>query len=682
MWCAVLAVLCSGPCFAADPLVATRSLQQAKQQAAAQPKPPLISRETLMRQPEIDNVQLAPNGRYLSFLKRNQQHADVWLQEVATGQRFRVLPDVRGVENAWSGDGRRLWLADEQGLAVVDSTDRKAKRILRWDGARKQRYWGVDARAPAYALVSETIQHNGALSYRYLLVDANGKTRLLHASALPLRKVLLGKDGRLAFAAAYDGPHYDTVIRQYTPSGVRELARCIGIETCDPVAYSAQRGELWMLSNSREDKLALRRWQSSNGRWQTVHRDPAGIVDADDLLWNAVREDWLAIAYYRDHRHWYGNGVGTQANMATLKRHLPNANLRLASSANGRVWLVRAQQANWPIARHFLYLPDRDRLHRLFARDDAALKLPPSQHLATAQPVSWRASDGMLLHGYVYLPRGVALAKAPLIAWLHGGPFGRLEDNYDARMQLLANRGYVVFLPNFRASTGYGLRYIRAAQGDVGNGRVLKDALDGLDFLLAQGVGHRDRQAVMGHSFGGYASLLAVSHYPTRFRFAFAGAAGTDYGWMKQWQVDNESEALRGDGPPVALSFPHHGLPFANPAWRQKMRRESPLTAVSKLRVPIYLWAGAKDDRVPIKSVVHYASEAERRGKSLTLLIDPDAGHNPQRLHSAEAWLFLMERAADRHFGGGVTPASPDLNAFLRRQLRIDTLDLLNSSTK
>lgn len=668
----LLAVLLSVPCFAADPVAATRdALQQARQRAATQSRPPLIPRDLLIRQPEIGIVRLAPDGRYLSFLRRREDRTDVWLQEVATGKRFAILPDVRGVDHAWSGDGRRLWLADAQGLAVVDSADRKARRILKWDSARKQRYWGVDARAPAYALISEEIRRNGATRYRYLLVDAGGKARLLHESVLPLQRVLLTGDGRLAFAAAYDGPRYDTVIRQYTATGVRELARCVGIETCDLAGYNAQRGELWMLAHAGEDKLALRRWQARTGRWQTVHRDPAGIADADALLWNAVRGDWQAIAYYRDRRHWYGNDA--QAHLDALQRRLPDANLQLSSSANGRVWLVRAQQANWPIARHFLYQPERDRLHRLFARDDAALQLPDTQHLATAQPVSWRASDGMLLHGYVYLPHGVALAKAPLIAWLHGGPFGRLEDNYDARMQLLANRGYVVFLPNFRASTGYGLRYTRAAQGDVGNGRVLKDVIDGLDFLLAQGIGHRDRQAVMGHSFGGYASLLAVSHYPTRFRFAFAGAAGTDYGWMKQWQVDNESEALRSEGPPVALGFPQHGLPFADAAWRRKMQRESPLASVSKLRVPIYLWAGAKDDRVPIKSVAHYAGEAQRHGKRLTLLIDPESGHNPQQLLNAEAWLFLLERAADRHFGGGVTPASPELDAFLRRHVRIDT---------
>ncbi len=286
-------------------------------------------------------------------------------------------------------------------------------------------------------------------------------------------------------------------------------------------------------------------------------------------------------------------------------------------------------------------------------------------------PVSYRARDGMLLHGYVLLPPGIAPAKAPLVAWLHGGPIAREFDEYNGAMQLLANRGYAVFVPNFRASAGYGLNYILSAKGDVGNGRVLADIIDGMDFLLAEGVGDRRKQAVMGMSFGGYASLLAISHHPSRFRFAFAGAPPTEYGWIKQWQADND-EAIRGEGPPVSLQFTQLGFRYKDPAWREKMRRESPLALVSALRAPAYIWAGARDDRVPLKSVVHYVGAARRLGKPLTLLIDPDAGHTPGTQLGTEASLYMIELAAHRHFGGGLSPVSPELATFLRRNVRMD----------
>ena len=410
----------------------------------------------------------------------------------------------------------------------------------------------------------------GAERHRYLSVDAQGKTRLLLEAAWPLRSALLNADGDLAFAAAFDGPRYETVIRQYTAAGPRELLRCGSLEECRLVGYNQAQQTLWLLSRHDEDKLALRRWRQESGRWETMHRDPAGVADADALLWSAAREDWLAIAYHGARRRWYGNDSGTRALLTALEQQLPEANLQLSATTDGRLWLVHAQQGDLALDRYYLYRPEQNRLQPLFAREDAAKSMPPPG--AAMHPVSYRASDGMLLHGYVLLPGGIAPGTAPLIAWLHGGPITRMYDQYDAGIQLLVNRGYAVFVPNFRASTGYGLDYVLSANGDVGNGRVLADIIDGLDFLLAEGIGDRDRQAVMGMSFGGYASLLALSHHPARFRFAFAGAPPTEYGWIKQWQAEHDSEALRPEGPPLSLQFPQLGFPYEDAAWREKMQ--------------------------------------------------------------------------------------------------------------
>lgn len=669
-----LALFFSGQCLALDPIAATRlALPKAVELSVSQPRAPLIDRGTLLRPPVIGGVRMSPDGRYLSFLRWNGQGADLWLLEVRNGKQVRLLVDVKGAQHRWSGDGTRLWMYDKQGLAVISPATRKAKRILKWNASRRQIFFAVDPNAPAYALVAERVEQNQMLRYRYLTVDDSGNTRLLHEATLPLRKVLLREDGTLAFAAAFDGPEYDTVIRRYTKQGATELARCRGMEVCELLGYSGEGDLLWMLAHSGEDKISLQRWQAGQEGWKTVHRDPAGIADAEALIWNRGQANWQAIAYYGDNRRWYGNSAGLKSQLAALKRHLPDANLRLTHANDGRIWLVEAEQSDWTVTRHFLYEPGSDRLQPLFVPDDERLSAPSPHQLAAARPISWRARDGMILQGYVYLPRGVAPGNAPLITWLHGGPFTRLYDDYDPRIQLLANRGYVVFLPNFRASTGFGLRYQRASNGDVGNGKVLWDVIDGLDFLLANGIGDRNLQAVAGHSFGGYLSLLAVSHYPERFRFAFAGAPPTDYGWAKQWQVDNESESLRGNGPPVELSFPQHGLPFADPSWRKKMERESPLTSVSKLRASVYLWAGAHDDRTPVKSVAHYAAEATRNGKEVVLLIDTNAGHTPVDPLGDEAWVFLLESAAHRHFAGGLTPASPQLKKFIRKHLAVDT---------
>jgi dipeptidyl aminopeptidase/acylaminoacyl peptidase len=665
-----LGVLVGATGSANDPVAVSRTvLQKAKAQAESEPRAALKVREDFLRAQVIGQVHLSPDGRFLSFHRRTQQGADVVLQDAVTGVRKRIAAGVHSVETNWSGDGRRLWIADDQGLAVFEVAGAGAKRVLKWDPRRSQRFWALDARAPGYALIYEKVVERGAERHRYLRVDPQGRTRLLLDVARPLRGALLNENGDLAYTAAFDGPGYETVIRRHAAAATQDLLRCNTIEDCRLVGYNKSQRTLWILSQHGEDKLALRRWREGSQRWDTEHRDPASVADADDILWSASQQNWRAIAYHGARVRWYGNG-DARALIAAVQRQLPDANLHLSPSNDARTWLVRAQRSDRALDRHYLYRKDQNRLYPLFSRENAAT--PHSPDGVAMHPVSYRARDGMLLHGYVMLPRGIRSAKAPLIAWLHGGPVTRIYDTYDPVTQLLVNRGYAVFIPNFRASTGYGLRYVLAAKGDVGNGRVLGDIIDGMDFVLSQGIGDRSRQAVMGMSFGGYASLLAISHHPARFRVAFAGAPPTEYGWIKEWQADHESKALRAEGPPLSLQFQKLGFLYTDAAWRQKMLRESPIAALGSVRAPAYIWAGARDDRVPLKSVVSYAGKARQLGKPLTLLIDPAGGHVPATMIGTQACLYLMELAAHRHLGGGLSPVSPELQSFLKRNVRIE----------
>jgi len=648
-------------------------LREAALRSAAAGKPAQIARAALLPQPDIGDVRLSPDGTQISFFRYDAQRESIWLLDVTSGQQSRVVAEVRGAALGWSGDSRRLWMADENGLAVIDVASKNSKRILQWDSIRQQRLWAVDASLPAHAIIHERVRHNRVQRHRYLLVGLDGASRLLHEADWPLRSVRLDAEGKIAVAAAYDGARYDTVIRQYGSEGARELLRCTGIEECRIVGYDGERQRLWLLSQHGRDKLSLQRWQAADGRWELLHQDPNGRADADGLLWDASRNDWSAIAYRGDLRRWYGHDAERDGQLARLQQRLRQAELTLTTSADGRLWLVRAQHSTWIRDRYFLYRPQQDALQVLFDTVPEAALTPSPEQLSPALPVSWRARDGMVLHGFVYLPPGVDAAKAPLIAWLHGGPIGRNDAEFDGRFQLLANRGYVVFLPDFRASIGYGMQYTLAARGDVGNGSVLADVIDGLDALLEAKIGDRDQQAVAGHSFGGYASLLAVSHHPQRFRFAFAGAPPSDYGWIKQWQAEHDSEALHGDGPPLAVQFPHHSMDYLDAGWRRRMRDDSPLAMASKLRVPVYVWAGAHDEHVPLQSIVAFVGAARAGNKSLTLLIDPDARHAPRTPLIAEGWMFLLERAADLHFGGGTEAPSAELRGYLRKHVRVDT---------
>ena len=120
---------------------------------------------------------------------------------------------------------------------------------------------------------------------------------------------------------------------------------------------------------------------------------------------------------------------------------------------------------------------------------------------------TYKSFDGLEIEGSLLKPAGyVDGKKVPLIVHIHGGPAGRWQDSLDPWGQMLASRGYAVFAPNIRGSTGYGMKFLGANKADWGFGDF-KDAMAGVDYLIQKGVADPDRLGIGGWSYGGYMSI-------------------------------------------------------------------------------------------------------------------------------------------------------------------------------
>lgn len=646
----------------------------------ARNRPRLLRREQLIAEPELDAVQLSPRGDAVLYSRLDQGRRGLWRLDLSTRQQRRIALDARGVRAYWSGDGERVWLVDADGVSVLEDDSASARRVLSFDPDRDQRFWGVDSRAAEWALLHEQLKHTEGVTHRYLRVDASGETHELLRSRLPVRSVLLDASGVLRFSAAFEGPDYDTVIRRHQNGRAEDLLRCMGVETCSLFDFRDEGARLLVRSQHGLDREALLEWKAEVGNWERVHEHP-GPGELEQVLWPQQAQHWIGLRYAHDEGRWHGRSERDSGALKTLQAQLAQARLDLDSSADGSVWLVRAWHARWREDRHYLFRPDTGELKSLLEAD-TGIATPEPAHLVDALRVHYQASDGRRLHGYLWLPAGRASNEAPLLALIHGGPFNHDRDGYDPLAQLLANRGIAVFKPNFRGSTGYGLDYRRAAGDDFGNGRVLADVVEGLDALLAAGIGDLRQQSVAGHSFGGYASLLAVTHHPGRFRFAVATAAPVDFGWSMRWIADNGGSALPENGPPPALLLKQYGLPALDEHWRERMRQDSPLEAAHRLAAPVYLWAGAEDDRVPLASLVRYSTAVRSGERGLSFLIDPKAGHAPVDPAGMQALLYLHEIAAARAFSTPLQPPSPELSDFLDRNLKLDAAAEANDSNR
>ncbi len=232
-----------------------------------------------------------------------------------------------------------------------------------------------------------------------------------------------------------------------------------------------------------------------------------------------------------------------------------------------------------------------------------------SEQLADVQYVTWKARDGVELHGYLTVPHGKP--PFPLVVLPHGGPFVSEWVGYDEWGQLLANNGYLVLQPQYRGSHNYGLRFYLSAFIDGGQGgyKMQDDKDDGALYLVEQGLADRDRMAMFGWSYGGYAALVAASRTPQIYQCVVAGAGVSD----PLMQVNYYRYQMRGAQAAEQLNM-----------WDDSV---SPLLETGKVNVPMLIIHGSVDQRVPPEHSKKYMAALDRYGKKYKFVELKGADH-------------------------------------------------------
>ena len=242
--------------------------------------------------------------------------------------------------------------------------------------------------------------------------------------------------------------------------------------------------------------------------------------------------------------------------------------------------------------------------------------------LGAQEIVSWKSRDGRRVQGVLILPVGYRRGKrVPMIVCPHGGPTSIVSNGFlggNPQSQLLAARGYAVFLPNFRGSTGYGLEFAEANVGDLGGGDF-EDVESGVDALIERGIANPKRLGYGGWSYGGYMTAWTVTQ-TRRYRAAVAGAAITN------WQsFHGNSHLCTWDAIHNAASpYERGGIYDTN----------SPMNHVHKVRTPTLLLHGERDRDVTPEQSYQFYRALRDHGVKTTLVTYPRAGHNPdERKH-------------------------------------------------
>lgn len=237
-----------------------------------------------------------------------------------------------------------------------------------------------------------------------------------------------------------------------------------------------------------------------------------------------------------------------------------------------------------------------------------------SAELAPMQPVAYAARDGLTIHGYVTTPAGAAKPMATIVL-PHGGPWTRDVWGWDPLVQFLASRGFAVFQPNFRGSYGYGGDFENAGDGEWGLA-MQDDITDGVQWLIDQGVADPDRIGIFGISYGGYAALQGLVSTPELYRAGASYAGVTD---LRLFMSNVNLRLRHVEVMETLVGDRRHD--------EARLNATSPAKNADRIRVPVLLGHGTRDDTVSISQSEAMARSLRRAGVPVELHIYDDELH-------------------------------------------------------
>ena len=333
--------------------------------------------------------------------------------------------------------------------------------------------------------------------------------------------------------------------------------------------------------------------------------------------------DYFASVYFDDKVHYDFNDTSYNADIKALNNFFKNAkNIWIEDiSVNGQTWLLRVESPQEP-GSYYTYDTKEKRTHYL----TELRTYPVPEELSPTKIITYQTRDGLTLKGYFTRPIG-ASAATPLIVFPHGGPEARDYFQYDVTAQFLASRGYQVFQPNFRGSSGFGHAFAKAGYGEWGL-KMQDDLTDGVNHLTTKGLTSKDNICIMGMSYGGYAALVSAYKSPAIYKCAVSINGASNLLAL----LDQDKTTFGKTSFVYAYMKETIGNPNKD---AKKIKNASPYHNIADIEIPILLIHGNEDQRISVnqsRSMFVALEEASKTAKYVELLgtnhnlkgLDPD----------------------------------------------------------
>lgn len=623
--------------------------------------PPLIDREIFFGDPEITGGKISPDGKYISFLKTYNGHLNIWVKGI--DEPFDAARPMSADTNrpvfhyGWTEDGEYLFYIQDKGgdekfhAYVINPADElkegqdvpDARDLTPIDGVTVT-FYSFPRKTPdiIYLGLNDRDERYHDV---YRVRISTGLRELVWENTQKMSGFIFDLDGNLRMAT------------RETATGGTEFFRVEGTdlvsvyevtneENASIVRFQKDGKRAYMITNKGEenDLTQLVLFDPATGETEYIESDPEKEVDFGNAMFSNVTDEIIATTYTSDRLRIYWKDKKYEKSYNKLKKELikeiGDGDLGIDSSTNDDRHHIVAVTSDINPGVAYLYDMETGKTEFLYKPRPNL----PSEYLAKMKPIKYKSRDGLTIHGYLTVPKGVKAKNLPVIVNPHGGPWWRDHWGYNPDAQFFANRGYAVFQMNFRSSTGYGKSFFNAGKRKWGE-EMQHDITDGVKYLIDKGIAAPDMVAIYGGSYGGYATLAGLAFTPDLY------ACGIDY-----VGVCNLVTLLKSIPPyweATARTFfnAHIGDPD-NPEDVERLQRQSPLYSADKIKKPLLVIQGANDMRCKMPESQQIVIAMRDLGRDVEYIVADDEGHGFAGTENRTAMRVAMENFLAKHLGG------------------------------
>jgi dipeptidyl aminopeptidase/acylaminoacyl peptidase len=613
----------------------------------------LIPRESLFGNPDRAGVQTSPDGTRISFLAPKDDVLNVWVQTVgaddarpvtsATERPIRTYFWAHNSEQiiyAQDKAGDENWRLYAVNLATGDEVD-----LTPFDGVQA-RVVATDRNFPDEILAAVN-NRNPQLHDVWRVNTRTGERSM----------VLENTEGWIGFVP--DSQFNIRVVTRMTPTGGSDVFIRNADEedfkplaswdmqdalTSGPVGISRDGETLYLLDATGVDKAVIYAMDVTDEAMPRRVVFASDEADVSGALIDPETGHPQAVSWEYTRVKWKIMDPSIKSDWAYLQR-VDDGDVSISSRDHAdRHWIVVYVQDDGPV-KYYRYDRDAKEATFLFTNRSRLEGLT----LASMRPVVIDARDGLKLVSYLTTPPQTSAKNLPMVLLVHGGPWGRDSWGYNSIHQWLANRGYAVLSVNFRGSTGMGKDFINAGNREWA-GKMHTDLIDAVEWAVDEGIADPERIAIMGGSYGGYATLVGLTFTPDVF------AAGVDI--VGPSHLRTLLESIPPYWLPIKSLFESRMGAMSETEFLDSI---SPLTKVDQIRRPLLIGQGANDPRVKQAESEQIVAAMQERDIPVTYVLFPDEGHGFARPANNLAFFAITETFLAQHLGGRYEPIDDDV---------------------